>query len=330
MDDYNDIIERATSTLGQTRNTIQDTAQNTYKKAQKVYSKMAMWQIILLIGGVIALLIIIGVIIYLVYQQRKREQFTTQPLFMTEIDNNRPHNAKRIYIYRSEDQRPVPYIPNYLLKEKSGNQNTYSFWIMIDGKQWNYRFGDWKHIFHRGTDPRIMEDSIGGEMRDITKLSRQMPGFWLAPAINKLVCVYTTMRDGKIIEEKLEIDDIELNRWVNLVVVLNIDNVGLYRNGKLEKIINLRGKIVADRSNVYINYYGGFAGNMCYFQYFDRVLQPSEINKLHKNFAGKIRRYVEYINRRKLSGDMDKGTNQEENEMENERDDGDDGDDGND
>lgn len=306
MEGYDDILGKLTNTLGQTRNTIQNTVQDSYKQVQKTYGTMGMLQKILLIGGIIILIIIIVVIIYLIYRQRKREDFSSQPLFMTEIANNRPHNAKQVYIYRGENRRPTSYIPNYLLQEKSGNQNTYSFWIMIDGKQWNYHFGEWKHIFHRGTDPRIPEDdNIGGQMRDITKLSRQIPGFWLAPAINKLVCVYTTVRGGEIIEEKLEIDDIELSKWVNLTVTLNIDNVALYRNGKLEKIINLRGKIVADKSNIYINYYGGFAGNMCYLQYFDRVLAPSEINKLYNNFGKKIQKYVKYVIRKEFSRGRD-------------------------
>lgn len=225
-------------------------------------------------------LLVIGAIIFLVfayflgkYLFGRFGKDTATGVFINELneDGLPIHNAKEVYDYKSTiDNRFLPYIPEHMIQERNGTQSSYSFWIYIDGYNWNYRYGEWKHIWHRGSDPQNHPD---------LRLSHMRPAFWLLPTINRIMCVYTTERG----EEKLYLNDVEMNRWFQICVVLNGRNVGLYRNGLLEESIVLQGgEPRISKDNIYVNYYGGFAGSLSNLEFYDRSLLPEEIQEKYR------------------------------------------------
>ncbi len=268
-------------------------SKNKYDDFRETVSQLTNMQIIILLVIFVMLLIMI----YLYYRYYKEQQkiyrFNNEPLFMTGIEENKPHNCKKIYRYIDQTNGKVTsYIPGYLFDEKNGNQYTFNFWMFINGRGWNYRFGEWKHIFHRGSTPSMPIDDEHSTNDKIVSLNTQLPGFWLSPKENRLNCVLTTGKNG---EERITIDDIEINKWINITMVLNRNNVALYRNGLLEKSINLFEKIGNTKDAVYVNYFGGFAGNMAYLQYFNRALTPEEVKKLYEGFRENIDKYINHM-----------------------------------
>ncbi len=269
---------------------VQNYAQNRYEDVKGTVSKLSGTQMIL----ILIIFIILIIMIYLYYRNKKEQEkiyrFNNEPLFMTGIEQNKPHNTKKIYKYIDpENGKVTSYIPGYLFNEQNGTQYTFSFWMFINGKEWGYRFGEWKHIFHRGSAPPSNTESINAQ---IVGLTTQLPGFWLSPKENRLNCILTTGKSG---EERLTIDDIEINKWINIVMVLNNNSVSLYRDGLLERSTNLLQKVRSTKDATYVNYFGGFAGNMAYLQYFNRALTPEEVQKLYHGFRGNIDKYIHHM-----------------------------------
>lgn len=278
------------------------------ERMRATWNSMTTAQQIFVILGII----LVCVILYFLYkyksEQEKLFRFSTQPLFMTGIEKNEPHDSTQIYEYTNpETNRTTPYIPRNLLRETTSNQYTISFWMFINNNKWSHNFNEWKHVFHRGTKPDIGSQTQGKE-RQISELDRQLPGFWLAPKLNNLHCILTT-RGG---QERIVLEDIDLNKWINIVLTVDERAITLYKDGKLERTITLFQPMDVSNNNVYVNYYGGFAGNMAYLQFFNTVLTPSKIQNMYNDYRNNVDKYVIYRRNEILFGD---GVDENEKDM---------------
>jgi hypothetical protein len=157
------------------------------------------------------------------------------------------HDANKIYIYQPKNSNlEYQYIPGYLMI-RNKNEFSYSFRIYLKSKGWK---NTWKHIFHRGTyNNKIEDDKI------------QYPGFWIEPTKNNLISIY-----GK---SKFIINDIDLDKWTDILFVFKNNTIYIYRNLLLENMKVMNEDYIS-RDNVYICYYGGFNGyiqNLYYYNY---------------------------------------------------------------
>jgi hypothetical protein len=113
-------------------------------------------------------------------------------------------------------------------KELQLGNTTYSFWIYVNGSNnsgsqntWNtYRYKEWKSIMYRG-------DSTS---------QTQFPGFWLTPTLNNLVIAFQ-YNNSKV--ERIQLDNIEMNKWINIITVIENKSVSIYIDGLLDRINNL-------------------------------------------------------------------------------------------
>lgn len=252
---------------------------NQYEAATDTFNKFTLLQKVI---AIIAFILVIIIFILIIYFMRKKDTMEGK-VFMTGIENNNPHNSKEIYRYYNPlTERTTSYIPGNLVKEINGTQYTYSFWVFIDGINWNYKFDDWKHIFHKGTRPteQIYELENG----------KQTPGFWLSPRLNRLNCVMSTDRGV----QKVILKDLELNKWINISMVLNTNTINLYKDGLLERTAVLEGNVYTTEDNIYINYYGGFSGNMAFLQFYNRILDSNEIQKIYEKYKKYIDKYIDF------------------------------------
>ena len=94
-------------------------------------------------------------IIYMLYRKYQAivKQQTLEPIFI-----RKPLNAKKASVH-SNQLVPLP---------KDGTGYTLSVWLYIN--DWDYKYGEWKHILHKG-------DKEGNFVQ---------PGIWLHPTQNKL------------------------------------------------------------------------------------------------------------------------------------------------
>jgi len=175
-------------------------------------------------------------------------------------------------------------VPNtWFPAESNGGYFTYSYWLYINGNNnninkennWNnYRYSEWKSIFYRGS---VINDS-----EDLSKLL-QFPGFWLTPKINNLVIVF----QNSTFVERLEIDNIEFNKWMNIVLVVEMKSVSIYINGILERTLNLyQNASLMNNYNLYISgdklisknkKKSGFPGYIANLIYYNHSLTVNDI-----------------------------------------------------
>jgi hypothetical protein len=163
--------------------------------------------------------------------------------------------------------------------QRYGTEFTYSVWLFIDDI--NYKPGQKKHIFHKGSEEMNQTKFNQGGADINTKgmaFPNNGPGLYLTDETgdkaNTLVVVMNTFED--VIEE-IEVPNIPLNKWINVVLRIQNRVLDVYINGS----IAIRHKFTSvpkqNYGDVYINMNGGFSGQISSLQYFNRALTGVEI-----------------------------------------------------
>lgn len=245
---------------------------------------------------IILIAIIIAVLVLYYIWRYHWSSTLNDPLFLTSIDQNEPFNARNGKFNYTYNNITTSYIPTERIPEIS-TQNTYSFWIFIDAKQWNYRISDWKHVLHRG-------DDLSMELKNAPPAKYESPGFWITPQINQLNCIISTLNSRESIQgdsqpqnlyEQLVIEDIELSKWTHIAVVINRDSAALYRNGLMETNKTFRNPIMINKDNLFISQLGGFGGNLAYLRFIPSAMNASDLYAMYKTDKKQIDRYVNYV-----------------------------------
>lgn len=179
------------------------------------------------------------------------------------FDNRRPWILKGTKSGKTE--KPIQQDPNVnesvLLKrsenEVGGLEFSYSFWMYID--DWTYRYGQWKHVFHKGNR---------------SSWPLRCPGVWLHPTENAMRIYMNTYRS---ISEFLDITDIPLNKWFHVVIAVRQKTLDVYLNGNMVRSKQLKGIPKQNYSDFYMNINGGFSGFLSEVRYYDYYIHLSEI-----------------------------------------------------
>ena len=156
-----------------------------------------------------------------------------------------------------------------------GIEFTWSVWINIDDL--TYNSGRYRCVFYKGNDyaknPH-MEESQG------LNFPNNAPGLYIAPNSNSLIVMMNTFN---VINEEIRIDDIPLNKWVNVIIRCENNTLDVYINGKIVKSHDLHGVPKQNYGDVYIAPNGGFDGYISNLHYFNYALGINEINRIAHN-----------------------------------------------
>lgn len=163
----------------------------------------------------------------------------------------------------------------------------------------NFRYNNFKNIFLRGDSPADVEN-----LNSI----KQYPGIWLGPELTNMYLVFSNGSDS----ESYLLENLELNKWINITVTINNNSVSIYRNGLLEITGLVSGSLYLNNignKNIYFlgnpkttdENSGGFPGFINYFNFYNKVLTPEEINKLYMNYLPLISGYMSKSNYYNLS-----------------------------
>jgi hypothetical protein len=156
-----------------------------------------------------------------------------------------------------------------------GIEFTWSCWIYIDDL--TYNTGKYKCIFYKGNDFAINpedDDNLG------LNFPNNAPGLYIAPNTNDLVILMNTFN---VINEKITINDIPMNKWVNVIMRCSNRTLDVYINGTITKSHKLTGVPKQNYGNVYIAPNGGFSGYISNLWYYTHALGTMEISNLVKN-----------------------------------------------
>lgn len=174
---------------------------------------------------------------------------------------------------------------NNLPTNKSSTNYTYSTWIYVE--DWNYKFGEKKTILGRldadkNPSPAI---ELGAMDNDVT-IS---------------VSCYPKNGDGssgpsagagagdkvKPIIHKCKVQNVPLQRWVNIIASLYGRTLDVYIDGKLVRTCLLPGVAkVSPAAPVILTPNGGFSGWTSNFQYWATSTSPQQAYDIYKNGYG--------------------------------------------
>lgn len=177
------------------------------------------------------------------------------------------------------------------LQEVQPGYSTYSVWFYIDGSRWStYRYDDWKCMMYRGSAATISEE------KKTYNIVTQYPGFWLSPALNNFVIVFQNNDSNA---ERIQIDNVEMNKWINVITVIENKSISIYINGLLDRINNIElTPVDVSNYNFFINPQTkdgttgfGFPGYITDTIYYNYPLTIDNIKQSYEYYSKKINDY---------------------------------------
>lgn len=145
---------------------------------------------------------------------------------------------------------------------------TYSVWFFVN--DWNYRYGEPKIILGRLDKDKNPSPSITlGAIQNNLNLS--------------VACYPSKKSGGEAQIHNCNIDNVPIQRWVNLLISLNGRTLDVYLDGKLVRTCVLPGiaKVNAD-APIYITPSGGFSGWTSNIQYWSDSTNPQQAWNIYK------------------------------------------------
>ena len=200
----------------------------------------------------ILLIILINIIKYF-YIKWDVDQ-TSSPMLV-----NGTKNAKNAMVI-SQDPSHTNYVPIKRSVNQDGIEFSYALWFLVN--DFNYKQGEWKHMFHKGNS---------------SSYPNRAPGVWIHPNTNMIRIYMNTM---KTLLEFVDIDNIPLRKWVHLVIVVKNRFLLIYVNGFLKIKKELTSLPRQNYGNVWTNMYGGYEGYLAKLQYFDKAITSEQIDTL--------------------------------------------------
>ena len=162
------------------------------------------------------------------------------------IEQN-PDNDENIILYRSEN-------------EDGGIEFSYSFWILVN--DFTFKDKNMKHVFHKGDNKAEVSYT---------------PAVWIHPDKNSIRINMNTI-DSK--DNIIDIDNMPVNKWVHISLVVKQKIVTIYVNGNIKKSKRLESIPRQNFGNVWINLFGGFDGYLSNLKYTRRALSYSEVENM--------------------------------------------------
>jgi hypothetical protein len=177
-----------------------------------------------------------------------------------------------------------PVDPESVLVKRSNNESsgiefTWSTWILIDEIPEYNEVEHFQHIFHKG----INEFKEGGNGIATTTNS---PGLYIKPfrstttdaTIATLRVIMSTNQDGN--SNHIDIDDIPLKKWVNVIIRMQNTIVDVYINGTISGRLNLTDVPLQNYYPVQICKEGGFSGYLSNLRYYDYAMNIFQVSKI--------------------------------------------------
>ena len=175
---------------------------------------------------------------------------------------------------RSANQ-PLNLTPDTLPGGGNTNNYTYSMWIYVN--DWNYRFGESKTILQRQDDQGHFSPliSLGPMQNNLT---------------SQVTCYPNQQSKGQAQSFNCIVDNIPLQRWVNITISVNGRTMDTYLNGKLVRTCVLPGVVkTSGTAPINITPDGGFAGWTSNIRYYANSINPQQAWNIYtEGYGGSI------------------------------------------
>jgi hypothetical protein len=213
------------------------------------------------------IIVVVAIVLYTVLSQLK-----SVVLSSIEKAKDSPYifkgskNAKRSLVI-NQDPRYSSSIPLRRSHAKSDAEFSYTLWLLIENTE--YKYGEWKHIFHKGND---------------SAYPLRAPGLYLHPRDNTLR-VY--MNTNSEILEYVDIPNVPVRKWMHVGLVLQGRTLNIYINGKLKTKKVFETVPRQNYGNLWVSLFGGFEGFLSKMRYHNYALKYSEMESIVKEGPSK-------------------------------------------
>lgn len=202
-------------------------------------------------------IIIMGFIIYYIYYYIKGYY---------KIQKEEPWLIQGTKIARNLQIIPGQNLP-FSNDSKYGIEFSYTLWIYIT--DWTYKYGELKHVFHRGND---------------TSYPLQGPGVWLGENTNTLIVKMNTF--GKLYKE-CRVSNIPVGKWFHVAIILLGKSIEIYINGRLKRKCHLESVPRQNYGDLYINSWNGFDGFISRMRYYNYAIPYWKIEQTYNEGPSK-------------------------------------------
>ena len=181
-------------------------------------------------------------------------------------------DAKQLIVVPQDPSSEGSITINRSVNANEGIEFTWSVWIYIDDL--TYNSGRYRCVFYKGND--YAKNPNDQDAKGLN-FPNNAPGLYVAPNSNSLVVMMNTFN---VINEEIRINDIPLNKWVNVMIRCQNNTLDVYINGTITKSHNLHGVPKQNYGDVYIASNGGFSGYISNLWYYNYALGTTEISKI--------------------------------------------------
>lgn len=188
-------------------------------------------------------------------------------------------SSKETVLVKTRDARTQSTIASNSLSTSANTNYSFSIWFFIN--DWNYRIGQ----------PKVLFDRLG------TSDNKPAPSVTLGANENNInVAIETYTQAGFTQTSNCVINDVPLQRWTNLIMVVNGRSLDLYIDGKLIRTCILPGPPKSyPNAPIHVTPDGGFSGYVSKFQYFGRPLSPTQAYDIYKEGFGSSTAELSYL-----------------------------------
>jgi hypothetical protein len=181
------------------------------------------------------------------------------------------------------------------VNQYGGVEFTYSFWIYVNNINHNETI-DFKHVFNKGSGPNsVGEGGTGllgpnnspgvylytGKKNVSDNLIEQYPILGMLVRLNVFHNNETTK---KAYYDDIYVDAIPIKKWVGIIIRVTSQNIcDIYINGTLMKRHKLSNIVKQNYDDLYVNYNGGFSGNLSNLKYYNYAIGTLEIDSITTN-----------------------------------------------
>jgi hypothetical protein len=167
-----------------------------------------------------------------------------------------------------------------------GSSNyAYSIWFYISN--WNYKYGNDKIIFARiNTTP---SDSSFNNIENSLSVLDPCPIVYLDKFANDIMIGVSSYGTNNKSQQTnlINVNNIPIQRWVNLILSVYNTTVDVYINGKLVKTeVMSNSAYVNSNDNIIITPAGGFEGSTTKLQYYQYSLNPEQAWNIYQQGYG--------------------------------------------
>ena len=152
------------------------------------------------------------------------------------------------------------------INEKTGIEFTWSVWLFFNGFTNDTTY---HHVFNKGNKEPKSDGIIS---------PNNAPGLYINPKYDGIRVIVNSFNDP--FSDTIDINDLPIAKWMNIVVRVQGKNCDVYVNGRLTRRRIMKDVVKQNYEDVNICLNGGFSGYLSNLTYYNNAISIAEIQSI--------------------------------------------------